>query len=126
MRNLQSSAGIGAVRRELSVELRSSDPYRAQMALEYAANAGVVPEELESVVDKSDASLSKQLSILSHIEFCRRGGECGGTDFPALSACVALPPCPTNLDLLQVIRRASAPRDYEAALKMSDSLHQRR
>lgn len=123
MRELEARAGSEAVRRELSAELRTSDPYQAQMALEYAANAGVIPEGLDLIVDKSDASLSKQLSILSRIEFCKRGGECGGADLAALSACVALPPCPTKLDLLEVIRRSSAPRDYEAALRMSQALH---
>lgn len=126
MRELKAREGSDAVRHELSIELRTSDPYQAQMALEYAANEGVIPEELDSIVDKSDASLSKQLSILSRIEFCRRGGECGGADLAALSACVALPPCPTNLDLLEVIRGSSAPRDYEAALRMSEALHKRR
>jgi hypothetical protein len=118
---LEKAAGKDAVGREISAELRSADAYQAQMALEYAANAGIIPEELNSVANKSDASLSKQLSILSHIEFCR-GGACGGTDFEALSACVALPPCPSKLGLLEVIRRSSAPRDYEAALRMSEAL----
>ena len=120
---LEKAAGKDAVGRELSVELRTANAYQAQMALEYAANAGVIPEELGSVVDKSDPSLSKQLSIASHIEFCRRGGACGSTDFESIRACVALPPCRTKLDSLEVIQRASAPRDYEAAVKISKALH---
>lgn len=126
-RELEAAAGRAAARRELSAELRGAGADQAQIILEYASNAGLVPEELDPMGDiRADPSLAKKLSILSHIEFCRRGGDCAGSGLPALAACVSLPPCPSSLGLLEVIRRASAPRDYEAAQAMSEMLHRRR
>lgn len=127
LRKVEEVAGKDVARRELSAELRSANADQAQMILEYASNADLVPEELSSEADiRADPSLAEKLSILSYIEFCRRGGECGDSDFPALAACVSLPPCSSKFGLLEVIRRASAPRDYEAAQSMSEMLHGRR
>lgn len=124
LRRIEGETGKDIAGRELSNELRNANADQAQMILEYASNAGLVPEELGSVADiRADPSLAKKLSILSYIEFCKRGGECGNSDLPALAACVSLPPCSTELGLLEVIRRASAPRDYEAAQSMSAMLH---
>ena len=124
LRYLEESTGKDAVRRELSAELKSANADQAQMSLEYAAESALVPEELDPLIDaRTDMAAAKKLSILSQIEFCRRGGDCGARDFPAIAACVSLPPCPTQLGLLDVIRRSSAPRDYEAAVRMSEALH---
>lgn len=123
---VEKNEGKESAQRELSSELRVADAYQVRIALGYAASSGLVPEELNIIVkDKSDPAVSRQISILSHIEFCRRGGDCANSSFATLSACVALPPCMGNSDLLQVVKQSSTPIDFDKAMRMSQALHSR-
>lgn len=122
---IQSEQGSAAVGRELATILEDANAQQAQDALQYAADSGIVPASLESLVDQNIQGTTvqrDQLETLAYIEFCRRGGDCGANDFSTLTACAAIGPCQPGDTLVSIIRRKTTPENFEAAQKMSRAL----
>lgn len=123
MEAIRAAGGDQALAKQLLADARDADPYKAKLALEYAADATVAPEGLTKyLVPTREDNFFQSLRVLAQLHYCRRATDCGPNGFETLRACVAIGPCRQGESVVELIRRNTSPDIYQTAIQMESSL----
>jgi hypothetical protein len=128
VKQTRASQGELAVGEALARELKSNDPYRARAILQYSARNDEIPSSLKPFIGQriiGTDDMKDQLEVLSQLEFCRRGGDCGSGDFSTVVACSVIGPCEPGEGLIALFRRKTTPDNFSAASRLSRVLASR-